>query len=114
MKTVFSLAMIYKTYWSKSCFQLFVLDDTFNAKQAKEYGIANQVCQPNELLSIAEKTAIAIASLPTDAVMTSRRLISQETQLSLPRIIESEGDEFSRLVKTDACKKIMSMFFKKQ
>lgn len=94
-------------------FELMILGDTFNAEQAKEYGIANKVCQPNELLDIAKKTAIAIASLPSDAVMTSRKLIRQATQLSLPQVIENEGNEFSRLVKTDACKKIMSMFFKR-
>lgn len=94
-------------------FELLVLGGTFNAEQAKEYGIANQVCLPNELLSIADKTAGAIACLPSDAVMTSRRLIRQATQSSLPQVIENEGNEFSRLVKTDACKKIMAMFFKK-
>ncbi|WP_114327538.1 enoyl-CoA hydratase-related protein [Candidatus Colwellia aromaticivorans] len=93
-------------------FELMILGDTFNAEQAKEYGIANQVCQPNELLSIAEKKALTIASLPSDAVMTSRKLIRQATQLSLSQVIESEGNEFSRLVNTDACKEIMSMFFK--
>lgn len=94
-------------------FELLILGDTFNAQQAKEYGIVNQVCQPNELLNIAEKKALTIAALPSDAVLTGRRLIRQATQLSLPQVIENEGDEFSRLVKTDACKEIMSMFFKK-
>lgn len=94
-------------------FELLVLGGTFNAEKAKEYGIANQVCQPNELLSIADKTATAIACLPSDAVMTSRKLIRQATQSSLPQVIENEGNEFSRLVKTDACKEIMAMFFKK-
>lgn len=94
-------------------FELLVLGGTFNAEKAKEYGIANQVCQPNELLSIADKTAMAIACLPSDAVMTSRKLIRQATQSSLPQVIENEGNEFSRLVKTDACKEIMAMFFKK-
>ncbi len=94
-------------------FELMILGDTFSAEQAREYGIANQVCQPNELLSIAEKTAMTIAALPSDAVMTSRKLIRQATQLSLSQVIESEGNEFARLVKTDTCKNIMSMFFKK-
>lgn len=94
-------------------FELLILGETFSAEQAKEYGIANKVCQPNELLSMAETTALAIASLPNDAVMTSRKLIRQATHTSLPQVIKNEGEEFSRLVKTDACKEIMSMFFKK-
>lgn len=94
-------------------FELMILGDTFTAEQAREYGIANKVCQPSELLSLAEKIALSIASLPSDAVMTSRKLIRQATRLSLSQVIESEGDEFSRLMKTDTCKNIMSMFFKK-
>ena len=92
-------------------FELMILGGTFNAEQAREYGIANQICQPSELLNIAEKTALAIACLPSDAVMTSRKLIRQATQLSLPQVIENEGNEFSRLVKTYACKEIMTKFF---
>lgn len=94
-------------------FELMILGDTFTAEQAKEYGIVNQVCQPNELLSIAEKTADTIASLPSDAVMTSRKLIRQATQLSVSQVIENEGNEFSRLLKTDTCRNIMSKFLKK-
>ena len=94
-------------------FELMILGGTFNAEKALDYGIANQVCQPSELLNIAQTIAVAIARLPSDAVMTSRKLIRQATQLSLPQVIENEGNEFSRLVKTDACKNIMSMFFKK-
>jgi len=94
-------------------FELMILGDTFTAEQAKEYGIANQVCQPTELLEIAEKKANAIACLPSDAVMTSRKLIRQATQLSVSQVIENEGNEFSRLLKTDTCKNIMSKFFNK-
>jgi enoyl-CoA hydratase/carnithine racemase len=62
---------------------------------------------------IAEKTAATIAALPSEAVMTRRKLIRQATQLSLSQVIENEGKEFARLVKTDTCKAIMSRFFKK-
>lgn len=95
-------------------FELLVLGNTFNAEQAKEYGIVNQVCQPDDLLCLANKTALTIASLPNDAVITSRKLIRQATQQSLAQVIESEAQEFSRLVKTDACKEIMARFFNKE
>jgi enoyl-CoA hydratase/carnithine racemase len=92
-------------------FELMVLGNTFTAEQAHQYGIANKVCQANELLSLGQKTALAIADLPADAVMTSRKLIRQASQEILTQVIHSEGDEFSRLVKTPQCKAILGQFF---
>ncbi len=92
-------------------FELMVLGHTFSAEQAHQYGIANQVCLPEELLSVGEKAATTIASLPNDAVMTSRKLIRQATQSQLSHVIKNEGDEFSRLVKTPECKTILKQFF---
>ncbi|MBL4942646.1 MAG: enoyl-CoA hydratase/isomerase family protein [Colwellia sp.] len=92
-------------------FELMVLGNTFSAEQALHYGIANQVCSPNELLKIGEKVASSIARLPSDAVMTSRKLIRQATQLQLSQVIKNEGDEFARLVNTPECKAILGQFF---
>jgi len=94
-------------------FELLVLGKTFSAEQALSYGIANQVCQPNELLAIAEDIALSIAKLPTDAVMTSRRLIRQANQHQLAQVINNEGQEFSRLVNTPDCKNILAAFLTK-
>lgn len=93
-------------------FELMVLGNTFSAEQALQYGIANQVCLPSELLSIAEKVAATIARLPSDSVMTTRKLIRQATQSQLSQVIENEGNEFSRLVNTPECKAILGQFFK--
>jgi len=93
-------------------FELMILGNTFSAEQAHQYGIANQVCLPEELLSITEKIATTIARLPSDAVMTSRNLIRQATQAQLSQVIKNEGDEFSRLVNTPECKAILGQFFK--
>ena len=88
------------------------LGNTFSAEQAHQYGIANQVCLPDELLSLGQKTALTIAALPADAVMTSRKLIRQASQATLDQVIINEGEEFSRLVKTPECKAILGQFFK--
>lgn len=93
-------------------FELMVLGNTFTAEQAHQFGIANKVCPADELISLGQKTALAIAALPSDAVMTSRKLIRQASQLSLAQVIKDEGDEFARLVKTPECKQILGQFFK--
>lgn len=93
-------------------FELMVLGDTFSAEQAHQYGIANQVCSPDELLNIGEKVATTIAHLPSDAVMTSRKLIRQSTQSQLSDVIKNEIEEFSRLLNTPESKAIVKQFFK--
>ncbi|WP_281559467.1 enoyl-CoA hydratase-related protein [Thalassomonas sp. RHCl1] len=93
-------------------FELLVLGKSFEAEQALEYGLVNQVCQPDEVLSRAATLAAEIAALPQDAVKTSRALIHQASQAILPAVIENEGKEFVRLMATDSCKNILAKFFK--
>ncbi len=93
-------------------FELLVLGKVFSAEQGLQYGIVNQVCQPEELLLTAQQCAATIAALPLDALMTSRRLIRQATAEILPKVMAAEANEFSRLVQTEDCKSILSQFFK--
>ncbi|PKG81542.1 crotonase [Colwellia sp. 75C3] len=93
-------------------FELMVLGNTFNAEQALSYGITNQTCQPNELLALTAVVAQAIANLPVESVMTSRRLIRQGNKLALSQVISDESQAFSHLVNSQACKDILAKFFK--
>jgi len=92
-------------------FELMVLGNGFTAEQAEQYGIVNQVCQPNELLAIADKIASTIAKLPFDSVIASRKLIRQANISLIDQAIKNEANEFSRLMNTAACKNILAQFF---
>jgi len=92
-------------------FELLVLGKLFKAEEALEYGIINQVCLPEELLTTANDIAKTIAQLPHDSVMTSRKLIKQSTQAVMPQVIANEAQEFKRLVKSEECKNILAKFF---
>ncbi|GLX78042.1 enoyl-CoA hydratase [Thalassotalea insulae] len=92
-------------------FELLVLGNLFSGQQAADYGIANQCCQPEELLAIAEKQALTIAALPADATQTSRALMKQATAARVNQAIADEAKEFSRLVKTQTCQDILASFF---
>ena len=91
-------------------FELLVLGKLFTAEQALEYGLINQVCLPEELLTTASNIANVIAQLPHDSVMTSRKLMKQSIQAAIPQVIASEAQEFKRLMKTDECKNILAKF----
>lgn len=93
-------------------FELLVLGNTFSGQDALEYGLANTLCKPESLLSTAAEAAKKIANLPSDATQTSRALIKQATHAQVLSTIEDEVVEFTRLVKTDTCKNILTSFFK--
>ncbi len=92
-------------------FELMILGEAFSAEQAFSYGLVNQVCQPEELLALADQTAQKIANLPVDAVMASRQLIRNASQAVLPQVMENEANEFFRLVNGKECKDIIAKFF---
>jgi enoyl-CoA hydratase/carnithine racemase len=93
-------------------FELLVLGKLFTAEQALSYGLINQVCLPEELLSIANDFAKTIAQLPHDSVLTSRKLMKQSTQAVMPQVIANEAQEFKRLVQSNECKNILAKFAK--
>lgn len=88
-------------------FELMVLGEAFNAEQALAFGIANQLCKPNELLTLTATIAQRIANLPVESVMTSRKLIRQGHQLTLDKIINAENQAFFHLLKSQDCKDII-------
>ncbi|MCP4988562.1 MAG: crotonase [Colwellia sp.] len=106
-----SLLLTQKVGQNKA-FELLVLGNSFNAEQALNYGIINQTCQPSDLLTKTEETALAIANLPVESVMTSRQLIRQSNQVELSQAIKNESQEFARLLNTNDCKNILAQFFK--
>lgn len=93
-------------------FELLVLGQTFNTTKAYELGLINEICSADDLLAKADNCGQTIAKLPSDAVLTSKRLIRKASQLKLNNVIAEEGAEFSRLVQTPECKHILQQFFK--
>ena len=93
-------------------FELLVLGKMFTAEQALDYGLINEICAEDTLLSTALNTAQSIAKLPLDALLTSRKLMKANTQALLPQVMAKEAEQFKRLVNTQECKSILASFFK--
>jgi len=91
-------------------FELAVLGAPFTAEQAYQYGIVNQICQPNEVIKNALNIAQTIAKLPADSVQTSRRLMRQSTDKLMLDVINDEKSEVTRLLKTEYCQSILNKF----
>lgn len=92
-------------------FELLVLGKMFTAEQALEYGLINEVCSAEDVLEKALTTAQAIAKLPLDSLLTSRKLMKSHSQALMTQVMENEAEQFKRLVNTDECKNILAKFF---
>jgi enoyl-CoA hydratase/carnithine racemase len=97
---------------SNRAFELGVLGTKFNAEQAHQYGIVNQVCQPEVLLATASQLAKNIAKMPADSVQSSRKLLRSATDSVLAEVIENERKEVMRLLKTDYCQSTVASLLK--
>jgi enoyl-CoA hydratase/carnithine racemase len=83
-------------------FSLLVMGKPLNASEAKDAGLISSVAAPEAVEAEAMKAAQAIAALPPQAVLASRRLIRGSPDEIVARI-DAEADAFKeRLTSTEA------------
>ncbi|REL25501.1 enoyl-CoA hydratase [Thalassotalea euphylliae] len=94
-------------------FELMVLGDIFDADTALSLNLINKKVAKDELLPTALAYAERIASLPADAVMSSRLLMKQANANLLEDALQHEFPTFARLMQTDDCRAILNKFLTK-
>ena len=94
--------------------ELLLLGDRFSARKALEYGMVNEVLPQSEYLAFALAKAHELASLPGDAIVTSKRLIKRRPENVLPATIEEELKEFGRLLKSPEAQAIVAAFLNRK
>ena len=92
-------------------FELLVLGESFDGDKAQSIGIVNAVCAPEQLLPQARAKALAIASLPREAVLKSKSLIQAAEIKNVQEVIKLELDYFQQLLKTDESQARIGQFF---
>jgi enoyl-CoA hydratase/carnithine racemase len=98
---------------SKKAFEFLVLGQSFGAQEALNIGLVNQICKEEHLLATVNDVANKITSLPIDALIASKSLLRQNNISLLKQTIASEVSMFTHLLKSDACKAILTRFFKR-
>jgi enoyl-CoA hydratase/carnithine racemase len=93
--------------------QYLLLGEAFDAEQALQMGLVNQVVQYNELLALADEKARVLAALPADAVQTSKALLKRHSQALTIDTIASELLQFQRLLETEQCQQRIAAFFRR-
>ena len=96
----------------KKAFELLVLGNSFTAEEALNFRLVNQVCNPNELLSLSHDIAIRISTLPFDSVLASKALLQENNALCLAQVIKSEVSQFKQLLKSEDCQSILAKLIK--
>ena len=78
--------------WRNSI-ELLYGDGWLSAARAVEIGLANQLCAPAELLSVAQAKAAEIAALPPEALRHTKRLLlaTRDAEVSASRAREDEA-----------------------
>lgn len=92
--------------------QMLLLGEAMSATDAERFGLVNQLVDTDQLDTTVQAVASKLAAKPQDALTTSRRLLRPDKSDML-RVIEREGEQFGRLMQTDAFKNNLEMFLSK-
>lgn len=94
--------------------ELLLLGERFSATKAHEYGLVNEVLPPEQVYQYALDKATTLASLPSEAVQTSKHLIKRSQASQISDTISLELVNFSRLLGTPEAQAIMQAFLNKK
>lgn len=92
--------------------QYLLLGEAFDAVQAEQMGLVNQVVGQHDVLSLALEKATALAALPADAVQSSKALLKPQQSMTL-QTIANELVQFQRLLNGAECQQRIAAFFQR-
>jgi enoyl-CoA hydratase/carnithine racemase len=92
--------------------QYLLLGEAFDAAQAQQMGLVNQVVSQDAVMALALEKATALAALPADAVQSSKALLKPQQSLTL-QTIANELVEFQRLLNGAECQQRITAFFQR-
>ncbi len=97
----------------RKAFQWLVEGSVITATEAVTEGLANSVCNDDELINTARTRAQNVAQLPQESVKLSKQLLKKTYLKQLQDIIDEEGDLFyQRLSSAEAKQAFMSFISK--
>jgi enoyl-CoA hydratase/carnithine racemase len=94
--------------------KLLLLGQPFTAQEACEAGIVTAVVAQADLLSEAEKVALALAALPPESIRLTKRLMKARHAQTLAATIEEETRIFTERLTSPEAKEALSAFLEKR
>jgi enoyl-CoA hydratase/carnithine racemase len=71
--------------------ELLYFGDAIDARTAERYNLVNRVLPPDQLLPMAQEWAARLASGPTLAIATTKRMVNNEWSMDLDSALEAEA-----------------------
>ncbi len=94
--------------------QYLLLGEGFDAGQAWQMGLVNEVVPDSAALSaLVDAKAAQLAALPVSAVLTSKRLMRQSQKALVQQVLHRELADFETLLRSDDCKMALTAFLNK-
>ena len=92
--------------------EMLMLGNKFDVKTALEYRLINQICEREELLSLAVDSAEKLAAKPRESLIITKSLMRRETE-SITDRIEFEAQYFIEFLNKSSTKEIINKLGKK-
>ena len=92
--------------------EMLMLGNKFDVKTALEYRLINQICEREELLSLAVDSAEKLAAKPRESLIITKSLMRRETE-SITDRIEFEAQHFIEFLNKSSTKEIINKLGKK-
>jgi enoyl-CoA hydratase/carnithine racemase len=94
--------------------QLLLLGEPFTGSDAVEYGIANAVLPPEEVLPYARRMAERFNALPAGAVRDAKRLLRSGGKQAIQQTITEEAAVFASRLRSPEAQEAFQAFFQKR
>ncbi len=93
--------------------ELLMLGESFTAKDAKEMGLVNAVCNSYELHNTAMNTAEKLASKPRSTLLEIKALMRRDAE-PVPKRLAAEATVFKKCLKSPETAEAISAFVEKR
>lgn len=98
---------------SKRAAELLYFGEAFSAEEAEAAGILNGVTDDGAALEMALDRAGALAALPVEPLIETKRLLRAGTAQVVTETLDREGEAFQRLRRGPAAQAAFAAFFRK-
>ena len=94
--------------------QMTFTGDMISSEEAKEWGLVNEVCEPDQLMERANMVATTISSRAPLAVASIKKTIHNSYGVHIKDAMNMEQKEFGDLFTTQDCKEGTKAFIEKR
>lgn len=108
-----STYLLPRTAGTKAAADLLLFGEPFTAARAQEAGIVNAVTDDGAALATALERAVALAALPLDPVVATKRLLRHATAGPVAEALAIEAETFQTLRRQPAAQDAFAAFFRK-